>query len=155
MQPERWRRVETLFVQLTTVPPEGRPALLDVECAGDPALRQEIETLLSAHLGAPGPLDTPPTWNDEPEPREPRAQGDQARPAAPSRVGPYQLLRPIAEGGMGTVWLAERADGLVKRKVALKLPRWSWARPDLPARMARERDILAALEHPNIARLYD
>ena len=69
-------------------------------------------------------------------------------------VGPYRLLRPIGAGGMGTVWLAERADGLLQREVALKLPNCAW-RPDLVARMARERDILSTLEHPNIARLYD
>jgi len=71
-----------------------------------------------------------------------------------AEVGPYRLLRSIGEGGMGAVWLAERADGTLKRKVALKLPRLAWAQ-DLAARMARERDILAGLEHPNIARLYD
>jgi serine/threonine-protein kinase len=70
-------------------------------------------------------------------------------------VGPYRLLRSIGAGGMGTVWLAERADGLFQRHVALKLPRGAWPRADLVERMARERDILAALTHANIARLYD
>ena len=70
-------------------------------------------------------------------------------------VGPYRLLREIGAGGMGTVWLAERADGMLRRRVALKLPRLSWDVPGLGERMARERDILAGLEHPNIARLYD
>jgi serine/threonine-protein kinase len=69
-------------------------------------------------------------------------------------VGPYRLLQQLGDGGMGSVWLAERADGTLKRRVALKLPRMVWAR-DLAARMARERDILGSLEHPNIARLYD
>ena len=69
-------------------------------------------------------------------------------------VGPYRLLRELGIGGMGAVWLAERADGSLKRQVALKLPRASWSR-GLAERMARERDILAGLEHPNIARLYD
>ena len=70
-------------------------------------------------------------------------------------VGAYRLLRRIGAGGMGTVWLAERADGLLQREVALKLPRGAWLRADLVARMDRERDILSTLEHPNIARLYD
>src|SRR5690349_16291994 len=70
-------------------------------------------------------------------------------------VGPYRLLREIGAGGMGAVWLAERTDGALRRRVALKLPRMTWDTPGLAARMARERDILAALEHPNIARLYD
>jgi serine/threonine-protein kinase len=70
-------------------------------------------------------------------------------------VGSYRLLRCIGGGGMGTVWLAERADGMLQREVALKLPRAAWLRADLVARMERERDILSTLEHPNIARLYD
>jgi serine/threonine-protein kinase len=69
-------------------------------------------------------------------------------------VGPYVLLRELGRGGMGSVWLAERADGSFKRQVALKLPRLSWG-PGLAERMAREREIGALLEHPNIARLYD
>ena len=69
-------------------------------------------------------------------------------------VGPYRLIRELGAGGMANVWLAERSDGTLKRTVALKLPRLGWAL-GLAQRMARERDILAALEHPNIARLYD
>ena len=69
-------------------------------------------------------------------------------------VGPYRLLRSLGHGGMGEVWQAERADGTLKRKVALKLPHVTWA-PGLAERFAREREILSSLEHPNIARLYD
>jgi eukaryotic-like serine/threonine-protein kinase len=71
------------------------------------------------------------------------------------RIGPYLLTRRLGEGGMAEVWLAERADGAFKREVALKLPMLSQLRMDLESRFARERDILAGLEHPNIARLYD
>jgi serine/threonine-protein kinase len=70
-------------------------------------------------------------------------------------VGPYQVLSVLGEGGMGAVWLAERTDGVLRRRVALKVPRGSWPRAGLRERIARERDILAALTHPNIARLYD
>src|SRR6266436_500051 len=70
-------------------------------------------------------------------------------------VGPYRLVRPLGAGGMAEVWLAQRADGAFKREVALKLPMLSRPRKDLASRFARERDILAGLEHPNIARLYD
>jgi serine/threonine protein kinase len=70
------------------------------------------------------------------------------------RVGPYRLVREIGRGGMGEVWLAERADGSFRRNVALKLPHVAWG-AGLVARMAREREIGALLEHPNIARLYD
>jgi serine/threonine protein kinase len=71
------------------------------------------------------------------------------------RVGPYELERPLGTGGMAEVWLAQRADGAFKREVALKLPMFWGLRKDLASRFARERDILAGLEHPNIARLYD
>ena len=84
---------------------------------------------------------------------QPRFGPDADQPGA--IVGPYRLLRSIGSGGMGAVWLAERADGLFQRQVALKLPRGAWPRADLVERMARERDILASLTHANIARLYE
>jgi eukaryotic-like serine/threonine-protein kinase len=71
------------------------------------------------------------------------------------RVGPYELIRLLGAGGMAEVWLARRADGAFKREVALKLPMLAQAQAGLEARFARERDILASLEHPHIARLYD
>ena len=70
-------------------------------------------------------------------------------------VGAYRLVRELGRGGMGAVWLAERTDGLLKRLVALKLPIMSLQHKSLAERFARERDILAALTHPHIARLYD
>ena len=79
---------------------------------------------------------------------------DDASDEAGSTVGPYRLIRELGAGGMATVWLAERSDGSLQRQVALKLPRIGWA-TGLARRMVRERDILAALEHPHIARLYD
>jgi len=76
---------------------------------------------------------------------------------AGAAVGPYRLLHELGSGGMGTVWLAERADGMMKRPVALKLPHVSFMarRAGLVERLAREREILATLSHPNIATLYD
>ena len=73
---------------------------------------------------------------------------------AGTRVGPYRLERELGRGGMGLVWLAARADGALKRRVALKLPRLD-ASERLHERMQRERDILASLDHPNIARIHD
>jgi serine/threonine protein kinase/TolB-like protein len=72
-----------------------------------------------------------------------------------ARVGPYQLIRRLGIGGMAEVWLARRADGAFKREVALKLPMLNRLQAGLELRFARERDILASLEHPHIARLYD
>jgi serine/threonine protein kinase/tetratricopeptide (TPR) repeat protein len=78
------------------------------------------------------------------------ARSDAAELEAGATVGPYRLIRELGRGGMGFVWLAERIDGALKRRVALKLPRHQ-----LVERFARERDILAGLAHANIARLYD
>jgi len=74
---------------------------------------------------------------------------------AGDEIGPYRLIRELGSGGMGVVWLAERTDGLINRPVALKLPHGAWKRAGLAERMAREREILATLTHPNIAHLYD
>lgn len=70
-------------------------------------------------------------------------------------VGPFRIIERLGRGGMGTVWLAERADGLVQRRVALKMPRTGVDRAEFAMRLERERDLLASLEHPHIARLYD
>ncbi len=75
-------------------------------------------------------------------------------PQAGLQVGPWRLLSELGRGGMGSVWLAERADGQLRRQVALKLPRLAWGSA-MAERLARERDILATLSHPHIARLYD
>jgi serine/threonine protein kinase len=87
--------------------------------------------------------------------------GDEFNPIAASglkpgaSVGPYELIRLLGAGGMAEVWLARRADGAFKRDVALKLPLLTPRRKDLEERFEHERDILASLEHPNIARFYD
>jgi len=70
-------------------------------------------------------------------------------------VGPYEIIRRLGAGGMAEVWLARRAEGALKREIALKLPMLNRLQAGLEARFARERDILASLEHPHIARLYD
>ena len=84
----------------------------------------------------------------------PTLPSDEAVARAGDSIGPYRLRHEIGRGGMGSVWLAERADGAFKRQLALKLPRLAWG-AGLAERMARERDIGALLEHPAIARLYD
>src|SRR6185295_11030725 len=78
-----------------------------------------------------------------------------SRLQAGERVGPYRLVRPLGAGGMAEVWLAQRADGAFRREVALKMPAPLPGREDLALRFEIERDILAALEHPHIARFYD
>jgi len=143
-------RMNTLLEQALELPEEEREAWLQAL----PAEHRTLVPLLRAMLMRAAvetdtfmrkPVDlTGEAFADEPEATE----------QAGDIIGPYRLLQPIGSGGMATVWLATRADGTLKRQVALKLPRAGWA-AGLTQRMARERDILAALEHPRIARLYD
>jgi serine/threonine protein kinase len=86
-------------------------------------------------------------------PRLDMPEADEA--GAGDRIGPYRLLRPLGRGGMSVVWLAERADAGPKRQVAIKLPLLRLNTPRQQERFARERDMLAGLEHAHIARLYD
>ena len=147
MQARRWELLGDLLVEATTLAPEQRESFVNAACGSDLELRAELQSLLDAHREQ-GPLDSAPEFlisDTDPEPpvELPGAQ-----------VGPYRLLRHIGEGGMGSVWLAERIDGVVKRAIALKRPHVSWV-GTLAERTIQERDILASLEHPNIARLYD
>jgi tetratricopeptide (TPR) repeat protein len=147
MQANRWELTAELFAELAEVPTEQREARLRLACADDADLRAELISLLHAHDQASGPLDRAPFIDFHAAPDESSDRPDMV-------VGAYRLLRPLGEGGMGSVWLAERADGALKRTIALKRPHVSWI-GSLAERMAQERDILASLEHPNIARLYD
>jgi serine/threonine protein kinase/Tfp pilus assembly protein PilF len=112
-----------------------------------------VEALLPGNARAAGSkLSTLPKFAAPAAASDPAA-ASRFQPGA--RVGPYELIRLLGAGGMAQVWLSRRADGAFKREVALKLPHPNSHRPDLAQRFARERDILAALEHPYIARLYD
>ena len=153
----REREQELFDVCLGLTPPERR-SYLERTCSGDAGLRDRIERLLAAHgraeQGTLSPLRDLLGMASQSAPTDSREPGVSSGRAG-DLVGPYRLLRPLAEGGMGSVWLAERSDGMVQRPIALKLPRGAWRGAQLAQRMAREREILAALSHPNIARLYD
>lgn len=142
MSPERYQQVRELFDAVAGLDPAARDARLrDAE----PEIRLEVKRLLKASdrgawLDAPGVVET--------------------RPASPERwegrrLGPYELLSEIGQGGMGIVYLARRADGAFQKQVAVKIIRQNLATPSFLARFQREREILARLEHPNIARLLD
>ncbi|TXI79921.1 MAG: serine/threonine protein kinase [Flavobacteriales bacterium] len=142
MDAERWQRLSPLLDALIDLDADARAERLAALRAEDPALAAELEALLALE-DAHGdflsePLVTPP----------PMAKPD-------TLIGPYKLDRLLGEGGMGQVWLARRADGLYQRRVALKLLRPGLADPNLRQRFTRERQILARLGHPHIARLLD
>ena len=127
--------------------------------AGLPAEHQALAPLL-ARLLKESAGDATDAWLDQMPALVMAVAGAAAEAQAPEaqaaqRIGPYRLLRVLGEGGMGSVWLAERADGAWQREVALKLPRLAAAPGSFALRFERERNILATLEHPLIARLYD
>ena len=134
---EHWVRVQDLFADVCALDEEDRARILDQRCSGDADLRSEVERMVRAHQQA-GAAN-----------REARA-ADGGR-----RFGPWQAIRLVARGGMGEVWLARRADGQHEQQAALKILSPYLAAPDSVHRFRRERELLARLEHPNIARLLD
>jgi serine/threonine-protein kinase len=152
MDPGTWQALNRLLDQALEVPLPDRERWLDDLPTELEALKPRLRTLL-AHGSAGAPLTLPKVevGTDTGSAVEIGESSDRAG----ETVGLYHLIRLLGEGGMGAVWLAERADGMLQRPVALKLPRGVWLRPELLERMAREREILASLNHPHIARLYD
>ena len=145
-------RLERLFRAALLHPPEERADFLGAACDDD-ALRREVESLLAADAASGDFLDPPATnlLGD--------ARGLGAASGAPDAlvghaVGPYRVLRPLGEGGMGAVYLAVRKAPF-QRYVALKIVRAGHETPDVLRRFEQERQILASLNHPNIARLLD
>jgi serine/threonine-protein kinase len=143
-----WAMLNGLLDQALDLPSSERSGWLDRLPPELHALRPRLERMLSrtsdADRGAR--LDTIPKFADG---------ADSGVVPAPETIGPYRILRKVGAGGMGRVWLARRTDVMVNRLVALKLPRGEWHGAGLAQRLAHEREILAALNHPDIARLYD
>ncbi|MGZ6033894.1 MAG: protein kinase domain-containing protein [Myxococcaceae bacterium] len=138
-----WSRIAELVDEGLAMAPAARATWLEGLARREPALAPAVRRLIAARSAE---ADTRAT--------APAVDGTAAHRAG-ERIGPYLLLEPLGSGGMGEVWLARRDDGALRRDVALKLPLLDPARRDVAVRFARERDILARLEHPNIARLYD
>jgi WD40 repeat protein/predicted Ser/Thr protein kinase len=145
---ERWQRIDRLLDQALELRPRERGAFLDRACADDWELRREAESLLAASDQAAKFLDSPVLPALETSDDEPASLTGQA-------FGPYCLSREIGRGGMGVVYLAARADDEFQKQVAVKLVQAGPRNKDLLLRFRRERQILANLEHPNIARLLD
>jgi tetratricopeptide (TPR) repeat protein/tRNA A-37 threonylcarbamoyl transferase component Bud32 len=143
---DRWRRIEAIFEQALSLSAKERSELFARECGDDLALRAEVERLLRADAQAGEFLDTPVVKVGE-------ALGGDGWTGR--TVGAYRLVRCIGEGGMATVYLAIRADDEYQKRVAVKLLRGGLEGPEAEHRLRRERQILAGLEHPNIARLLD
>jgi serine/threonine protein kinase len=145
--PEQRDRIEAIFEAALDIEPAGRAAFVAAECADDDIVRGEVEALLAAHDRDFGILEAASPSNLAASLLEAYRPG--------STVGPYRLVREIGRGGMGIVFLAERADGQFRRSVAIKVMRASADPGEVQRRLEAERQILASLDHPNIARLYD
>jgi len=149
MTRERWQQIREVFDRAVSLPSEERAAYLDTVCAQDSDLRHEVESLLFAddHAGT-GFLNSPAVNLTLPGP-------NRAASRAGSRIGAYNILEEIGCGGMGEVYRASRADGQYEKEVAIKVVRGGYDTAAVLDRFRHERQILASLDHPNIARLLD
>jgi tetratricopeptide (TPR) repeat protein len=142
---EKFQQIEAIFHEALEAPDEARVGLIEIRCHGDPELAAEVRSLLKAceaqeHLTASQRLPPDPSQDDQ---------------RGRKRVGPYELDRLLGRGGMGAVYLAHRADGQFEQKVAIKLIDLPLATDLFRERFRQERQILAELQHPYIARLLD
>ena len=156
MTPEEWQRIEGVVDQVLELPIGDRSILVARLCGGDAELEDAVTEFLrdcdvaaTLYEGLPltGAADLLESPTRLPEPPSPLAPG--------ARLGPYRVIRVLGYGGMGAVYLAERADGVFEKKFALKVLRGGVDSEAAIQRFRDERQMLAQLEHPNIARLHD
>ena len=150
MDPQRWQRLQLLFTEIADLDVDARARRLAVLAAEDPALADELAALLHADA-ATGPLDSP-----APLPAAFLADADAAPdPLTGGVLGDCHLGERIGTGGMGAVYLAEQRKGTLRRQVAVKVIKRGLDTEQVLARFGAEQRILARLEHPGVARLYD
>ncbi|MEM7355487.1 MAG: serine/threonine-protein kinase [Acidobacteriota bacterium] len=150
----RWRTIDELFAEAVELSGSARGRFLDRACANRPALRAEVERMLWADEAA-GSFLRRPWLPGEPDPAAHSEHTDSETDDAGLEIGAYRLVERIAAGGMGAVYRAQRADGAFERDVAVKLARRRIVRAEDVQRFRTERQVLARLDHPNIARLLD
>jgi serine/threonine protein kinase len=148
MTPERLSRIRAVYEAALHIEATEIEAFLKQECAGDSECQQQVKRLLAAR-------ENIPEWLSEPLLGHAERIIDSARAFDGKELSSYRLIREIGHGGMGCVYLAERADGAYTKQVAVKLVRAGLDNAEILARFQREREILASLDHPNIARLID
>jgi serine/threonine protein kinase/tetratricopeptide (TPR) repeat protein len=138
-------RAEALFMDALALPLPQRAAFLDRACDGDTALRVRLNALLAAHESAASLLDTPAAG---------QTVGSFGEEKPGEHIGRYKLLQKIGEGGCGVVWMAEQEEP-VRRRVALKVIKLGMDTKAVVARFEAERQALAMMDHPNIAKVHD
>src|SRR5580693_5880710 len=152
---ERWQEIKDKLDAILNLAPEQRPAYLEQLSGADPELRRELESLIASHeqagtdfLNVPHPQAPDPSAPDNLDP-------DHRDPMIGRRLGTYEIVEQIGAGGMGEVYRAIRADDQYRKQVAIKLVRAGQNSDFVIRRFKNERQILASLDHPNIARLLD
>ncbi len=148
MTSDHWELAQSIFLATLERTPTDRAGFLEEACAGDPELLDRVSKLLAAHTDD-GCFDRLLAG------LAPPLTAGVAPSAPPEQIGAYRVIREIGRGGMGTVFLAERADGQFEHRVALKILRLDLPDENLHRRFLAERQILAHLDHPHIARLLD
>ncbi|HYO64061.1 MAG TPA: serine/threonine-protein kinase, partial [Pyrinomonadaceae bacterium] len=158
MPSEHWQLVEDIFGRAADLPPAERAAFLDAECGANAALREQVEFLLKCDEEAGTFINEPAFDVRGVATLAPGLLPDTTGPTdlmAGRRIGAYKIIREIGHGGMGAVYLAERADAEFRKNVAIKLVKRGMDTDFILRRFRNERQILASLEHPNVARLFD
>lgn len=150
MTPQLWKQIEALFEQALELAPDRRPTFLQNSCNADDELRREVESMLDAHTRAGSFIDEPSFFIATEE-----IEGSNAAIASGQVIGSYRVVREIGRGGMGTVYLAHRADEQYHKRVAIKVIKRGMDTDAVLRHFRNERQILATLDHPNIARLFD
>src|SRR6185437_6560497 len=153
MTPERWRKVEEIFQAAVELLPEERSRYVAQVCADDTTLRSDVESLLSQHDSAGELLEEPIYANTELGMLE--SFVEETDPMIGRRLGTYRVEREIGRGGMGAVYEASRADNEFNKRAAIKLVKRGMDTDFILRRFRKERQILAALDHPHIAGLLD
>ncbi|HXS02428.1 MAG TPA: protein kinase [Pyrinomonadaceae bacterium] len=153
MTPDRWRQVEEIFQAALDLSPEDRKRYVSDVCKEDTDLRRDVESLLSQYDSAGELLDEPAYGNTELSVLE--SFVEEKDPMLGRRLGSYRIEKEIGRGGMGAVYEASRADNEFNKRAAIKLVKRGMDTDFILRRFRKERQILAALDHPHIAGLLD
>ncbi len=152
---KNWPRVSALLDMALELPAEQRISWIESATIETAEIKSQVSALLTDTAPADALLCKSPDLSAALLEEAQRCQQIEIELQPDRLIGSYRLLRELGRGGMGAVWLAQRVDGKFKREVALKFPYAGPRQRELTERLIRERNILARLEHPNIARLYD
>jgi len=156
MSPERWKRISALLDEVLELPAEERPDYLERACSGDPALKDDVETFLKADRAAGSFLEEGAGARARTLLKE-MLEGEDREVASliGQVVGHWRLVRRLGQGGMGVVFLAERIGGDLRQNAALKLIKRGMDTKQVIARFETERQAMALMDHPAIAKVYD